>query len=383
MNIATLANIFVPLSAAVTSFVIVSLYLFYNKGSRQNRTVTILWFYFICCIVNWSSILFYFYFPNVFVVLNSVVLFTFVFVQVLFYRILFFLTRVDTQEHFSPLHFIAPVVLFLFLSVLMLVTPYEHQLQSVLCRGEYLGGNYLFFVVSNSKMPVRLVFSLFYTALGFVRLYLYRKRVENYSANYDKSSLGWVNTYLLLSLSLVPIPLMGIILSRGEAAASVFLSVQNLLILFQYAFLCFHIVRQNYISLDEGVLPDHSAGERLGVASADVEKETVLVVEQYARVKLTKAEFESYIAQSKPYLNSDLRLTDIAADLNTNRTYLSTFINGEYGVNFNRLINSYRLQELERIKQLSPSKGKSEKEMVEEVGFGSYKNYKRFISQQD
>ena len=379
MDTITLANIFVPLSAAVTSFVIVSLYLFYSKDKWQNRTVNILWFYFICCIVNWSSILFYFYVPNVFVVLNSLVLFTFVAVQVLFYKILFSLTKVDAGERFSNFHFLVPAVLFLFLSILMLVTPYEYQLQSVLGQGRYTGGSYLFFVVSNSKMPIRLLFSVFYTVLSFARLHAYRKRVVHYSANYDKSSLQWVNTYLLLSISLIPIPLMGIILSRGEAAASVFLTVQNLLILFQYAFLCFHIVRQNYIYLDDRSLPNHSAN----LSTAIPEPETGQVVEQYARVKLTKAEFESYIAQSKPYLNSDLRLTDIAADLNTNRTYLSTFINGEYGVNFNRLINRYRLQELERIRQLCPSNGKSEKEIVEEVGFGSYKNYRRFISQKD
>ncbi|MBN1990151.1 MAG: hypothetical protein JW783_12185 [Bacteroidales bacterium] len=386
MDIATLANIFVPLSAAVTSFVIVTLHLYYrNQGSRA-RSVKVLWFYFGCCIVNWSAIFLYFYLPNVFVVLNSFVFFTFIIVQILFYNFLFFLTRIDADERFPQIHFLIPILISLFLTALMLLTPFQAQRLSVLGRGEFTGGSYLFFIVSNSKMPVRLVFSVVYTGLCFIRLYRYRKRVENYSANYDKSSLHWVKTYLILSVSLIPIPLMGIILPRGEAAASVFLSIQNLLILFQYAFLCFHLVTQNYIYLDDS-LPKRSSDKELEESNPVVDFtpgtfacETECVG---AKVKITRVDFEEYIASERPYLNSDLRLTDVAADLNTNRTYLSAFINTEYGVNFNGLINRYRLLELERLKELEGAKGWEEKEMVERVGFGSYRNYKRFVSQKD
>ena len=83
MDIATFVNIFVPLSAAVTCFVIVSLYLFYDRYNGRITPARILLYYFGCCIVNWSSVYAYFYWPSIFVVLNSFVLFTFIMVQIL------------------------------------------------------------------------------------------------------------------------------------------------------------------------------------------------------------------------------------------------------------------------------------------------------------
>jgi len=39
----------------------------------------------------------------------------------------------------------------------------------------------------------------------------------------------------------------------------------------------------------------------------------------------------------------------MARNLFSNRTYISAFINREYGMNFNRFINNYRLKEIERL----------------------------------
>ncbi|MEI3096093.1 MAG: hypothetical protein V8T33_07025 [Parabacteroides distasonis] len=49
-----------------------------------------------------------------------------------------------------------------------------------------------------------------------------------------------------------------------------------------------------------------------------------------------------------------MRITDLAAGLSTNRSYLSAFINKEYGMNFCRLINRCRLMALDRLR-VSPA----------------------------
>lgn len=89
MEIASLANIFVPLSAAVVSLIIVTLNMLYERGGGSSM-VKVLWLYFGCSVVNWSAIFFYFNYPDVFVVLNSLSMFTFIMAQILFYGFVFF-----------------------------------------------------------------------------------------------------------------------------------------------------------------------------------------------------------------------------------------------------------------------------------------------------
>ena len=69
----------------------------------------------------------------------------------------------------------------------------------------------------------------------------------------------------------------------------------------------------------------------------------------------------------------------MARDLFSNRTYISAFINREYGVNFNRFINNYRLKEVERLQsEVVQRKQKiSMLEIVIHAGFSNYRSYFR------
>ena len=60
--------------------------------------------------------------------------------------------------------------------------------------------------------------------------------------------------------------------------------------------------------------------------------------------QLGKERVEKYLEDKKPYLNPEFKITDMAKDLFSNRSYISAFINREYGMNFNRFINHYRLR---------------------------------------
>jgi YesN/AraC family two-component response regulator len=62
--------------------------------------------------------------------------------------------------------------------------------------------------------------------------------------------------------------------------------------------------------------------------------------------KLTRKQFEKYMQNARPYLKSDLKITDLVSDLQINRTYISSFINSEYGMNFSNYINTLRLMSL-------------------------------------
>lgn len=88
---------------------------------------------------------------------------------------------------------------------------------------------------------------------------------------------------------------------------------------------------------------------------------------------------EKYLEDKKPYLNPEFKITDMAKDLFSNRTYISAFINREYEVNFNRFINNYRLKEVERLQAEAVQRKQkiSLMEIVIHAGFSNYRSYFR------
>jgi len=86
----------------------------------------------------------------------------------------------------------------------------------------------------------------------------------------------------------------------------------------------------------------------------------------FAEYKLT---LDHYMANEKPYLNKDLRLSDLMRILPLNRTYLSQLINSEYGCTFYQFITSYRLQEAMRLMSAYPDM--KLQEVADRSGFSS------------
>ena len=62
------------------------------------------------------------------------------------------------------------------------------------------------------------------------------------------------------------------------------------------------------------------------------------------------------IEEKKLYLNSELTTSDIAKELNMHRNYISACVNSQKGHNFNRLLNSYRIEYAKQLMQQYPDK---------------------------
>lgn len=65
--------------------------------------------------------------------------------------------------------------------------------------------------------------------------------------------------------------------------------------------------------------------------------------------KRYREKLEKWMEKDKPYLNPNFRLADLTQVLPMNRTYLSNFINGEYGCNFYQYATNYRIREAKRL----------------------------------
>ena len=62
-----------------------------------------------------------------------------------------------------------------------------------------------------------------------------------------------------------------------------------------------------------------------------------------------KAQLLKLFEIEQVFKNADLKITDIATRLNTNRTYISTFINTEYACSFSTFVNQYRVEEAKKV----------------------------------
>jgi len=78
------------------------------------------------------------------------------------------------------------------------------------------------------------------------------------------------------------------------------------------------------------------------------------------------------------HLNIKLTIQDVAQTVGTNRTYVSSIINQQYGVNFCTFVNNFRIEELERLLKKHPEL--TNQMLAESCGFGSVDSLKRAVN---
>lgn len=92
------------------------------------------------------------------------------------------------------------------------------------------------------------------------------------------------------------------------------------------------------------------------IFSGDLFRKTFLKEKKYASSSLTTTAAQSiekallnFIQVEKPYLNNDLKMKDLADQLNTSPHHLSQVINEKFGKSFNQYINELRIQEAQQL----------------------------------
>ena len=160
-------------------------------------------------------------------------------------------------------------------------------------------------------------------------------------------------------ISVALIPLLAVVLGETVFFGSLWMLIPILSTTAGIIVLCYNAVSENDVMI---------AGSDAGAGRA-------------RRIK--REHFERYMETQKPWLNPRLRISDIATDLHSNRTYVSNFINSEYGMNFSRYINLQRLRELDRLCLEPKHRDVSGIDLVFQAGFSTYHGYKRVKTDED
>ncbi|MBN1820396.1 MAG: helix-turn-helix transcriptional regulator [Prolixibacteraceae bacterium] len=88
---------------------------------------------------------------------------------------------------------------------------------------------------------------------------------------------------------------------------------------------------------------------------------------------LTK--FREYVIEQKNYLDKDLTIGKVAAEIDSNPNYISQCINGHFGKNFNSLINEFRVDEALRIMDHKLSRIITMEAIASQAGFNSKSSF--------
>lgn len=281
-----------------------------------------------------------------------------------FYVYIYALTRNTPFSNKIYIHYLIPFIAF-FVAVFIhwfWLTPAENMLFVT----EQLTGNN----VENNKIEVAflidrmykntfIIFSVFYYILVIRRVQQHRTRMNNYFSNTENVQLNWMKIFYVLFLFLLG---SGIFYHGSER--ELFVKKPLLLIIPYGTMAVFYWVIGHFGSTQKGIY---------GTLLKDqLEAEPTLV-------NATNPDFENHLntimLETRPYLNAELSLPDLAVLAGTNRTYLSKHINEKYKLNFKQFINNFRLIEAEKL--LLQDNEDSIMSVFIQCGFSSYHTFNR------
>ena len=278
---------------------------------------------------------------------------------VAFYHIVHLIMSTQNKPRITKIHYFMPLIVAVAYSFLFYGTP--------LCifasptSSGFLGLNphALHSIAFSSKYWIWLAYKVIYSLIILKELFAYRKYIINYSAEQDRTSMNWLVWIICINIVFIPLTILQLILDKDHVLIPLMVYITNLMIMVQSVILFYNMFTNNYI-----VILDNKK-----------EKPEPTPLSS----KINKEHFEKYIAKEKPYLNPELKITDMISSLGTNRTYLSRFINNTYGMSFSSYINNCRIKELKNY-QSNPKMGiYTDEDLIIMAGFTSYRGYKRFV----
>lgn len=84
---------------------------------------------------------------------------------------------------------------------------------------------------------------------------------------------------------------------------------------------------------------------------------------------------KALMEEKQLFKNKDLRLADLAAELGTNTTYLSVYLNSDLNTTFSAFVTGYRIQNAQQLMRKNPSMRLAQ--VAEESGFTNEKTFLR------
>lgn len=317
------------------------------KEVRIKRTLLSFFFF---SAIGWASIFIYAFLPQYFIYINSLAYLSLLIGPILFYKFIRVITIQNSNNRYSWLHFISPLLISTTLFIWSFFVPADVQHSLVLGRGVVYPGWEVYSRFFLSKPIIRVVFTFVYMVLSFKCLYKDYYRIRPNQENADQIK-HWLILLMAFTVTLFLASLVPLLSTRSDILRSAIYSIMVCFFICQHIVLTYMVIGRKFF--------------------------TLITVRTFSKNLLSKNRLERWLRKYKPYHDPDLKLADLADSLHMDAGKLSRFINSTYGMTFSRYINQHRLKEVQRLGRLPSNTGKSLRELVKMAGFSSYRSYVR------
>lgn len=302
-------------------------------------------------------------------VLDSLYSFANLAVYPLFYIYIVSITSPESQLRHTWLYFIPSAVIGIMVSAIYIMMP-PQELDSfvrIISYNEDFGsGTGLCKMMGYTRLAAKAVFAIEVVAVliaGSLKITAYNKSIEAYYADTEGKKLTAFQWYMYLftACSLASIIFNFIGRSRFDSSAWM-MAIPSLLfssLLFGLGFIGF---RQSF-TIDH--FEQEESADEIIPESAPASKQEKPLIER----------IEEVVTKRQLYLRHNLKISDVAAELCTNRLYVSTAINEEMGISFSDYINRKRVNYAIHLMRTNPQM--TIYEIADLSGFSSDKSFYR------
>ncbi len=208
-------------------------------------------------------------------------------------------------------------------------------------------------------------FSLLYSALNILQFIIYniliarsiRKQRSTKAKKSQRFGVSWMNILLITLNTIVG---MYIVLYLSFIYTTEF---QPILIVIFITLMVTTIYLTGYHLVKN---PFYFSTYKASYEKSPLKSETVKDLDERLNMLLT---------DQKPFLNSDIKLTEVASQLDVSPHQLSQFINQSKEISFTELINSFRIKHAAELLKIDSSKGQTILAIALESGFSNQANF--------
>lgn len=302
-------------------------------------------------------------------VLDSLYSFANLAVYPLFYVYIVSMTSPEFQLRHTWLYFIPSAVIGIMVSAIyIMMSPQElDSFVRIISYNEDFGsGTGLCKMMGYTRLAAKVVFAIEVVAVliaGSRKIIAYNKSIEDYYADTEGKKLTAFQWYMYLftACSLASIIFNFIGRSRFDSSAWM-MAIPSLLfssLLFGLGFIGF---RQSF-TIDH--FEQEESADEIIPESAPASKQEKPLIER----------IEEVVTKRQLYLRHNLKISDVATELCTNRLYVSTAINEEMGISFSDYINRKRVNYAIHLMSVNPQL--TIYEIADLSGFSSDKSFYR------
>ena len=302
-------------------------------------------------------------------VLDSLYSFANLAVYPLFYVFILSMTSPESQLRHTWLYFIPSAVIGIMVSaiyVMMSSQELDSFVRIISYNEEYGSGTGLCKMMGYTRLTAKVVFAIETVAVLFAgsrKITAYNKSIEDYYADTEGKKLTAFQWFMYLftacSFASIIFNFIGRFRFNGSAWMIAIPSLIFSSLLFGLGFISF---RQSF-TIDR--FEQEESADRLNPETAPVCKEEKPLIER----------IEEVVTKRQLFLRHNLKISDVAAELCTNRLYVSTAINEEIGISFSDYINRKRVNYAIQLIRANPQM--TIYEIADLSGFASDKSFYR------